>query len=226
MKKIALLITLACSSAISFAASAASAPVTTNGKTSVIVTAKDCSEQTPCYVIKSSANVLSQAINQNYSDKQAYNMIQNSIIPQIDFTLVTRMVMGQNWKTATEDQQTKITSQFKDMLVYSYTSAVSKFKGAQVTINNSTISPNNPKKAAVDSTITMPSNGNSNNQPINVEYDLAKIGNSWKIYDVKIENASIVMTYRGQFNDIIQANGIDGLISQLQTKVDKLKAAK
>lgn len=226
MKKFILLITLTLGTAMGYAIPSASAPVAASDKTSVIINAKDCSEQTPCFVIKNSASVLSQAINQNYSDKQAYNMIQTSIIPQIDFTLVTRMVMGQNWKSATDEQQTKITSQFKDMLVYSYTSAVSKFKGAQITINNSIISPNNPRKASVDSTITLPNNGNSNNQPINVEYDLAKIGNSWKIYDVKIENASIVMTYRGQFNDIIQANGVNGLIAQLQTKVDKLKANK
>jgi phospholipid transport system substrate-binding protein len=224
MKKFTLLLSLFVSSITVFAVPSASAPI--SNKVNITINAKDCSEQTPCYVIKSSASVLSQAVNQNYSDKQAYDMIQNSIIPQIDFVLVSRLVMGQNWKVATPDQQTQITTLFKEMLVYSYTSAVSKFKGAQVTIGSSNISPDNPRKSAVDSTITLPSNGNSNNQPINVEYDLAKIGNNWKIYDVKIENASIVTTYRSQFNEIVQNNGVSGLIAQLQTKVNKLKANK
>ena len=226
MKKY-LLITLILSLGSAFAANSASAPVSnSNGKTSVIINATDCSDQTPCFVIKSSATVLSQAINQNFTAKQSFEMIQNSILPQIDFTLVTRLVMGQNWKTATVDQQNQITALFKEMLVFSYTNAVSRFKGAQIAITNSTISTNNPRKSEVNSTITMPNNGNSNAQPINVEYDLAKIGNNWKIYDVKIENASIVTTYRSQFNEIVQNNGIDNLISQLQTKVAKLKGAK
>jgi phospholipid transport system substrate-binding protein len=61
---------------------------------------------------------------------------------------------------------------------------------------------------------------------ITSQYDLAKIGAAWKIYDVKIENASIVTTYRSQFNDTIQKDGVSGLISQLQTKADALKTTK
>jgi phospholipid transport system substrate-binding protein len=72
----------------------------------------------------------------------------------------------------------------------------------------------------------MPNNGDSNNQPINIEYDLAKIGSAWKIYDVKIEKVSIVTTYRTQFNDEVQKEGITGLITQLQTKVNNFKGNK
>lgn len=192
--------------------------------TTVSVTAQDCDNGSPCYVIKSSANTLSQAINQHLTNQQAQTMIQNGIIPQIDFTLMTRYAMGNNWKQASSDQQAKIVDLFKQMLVNSYSSALSKFKGAQVAITSSKIG-DRPNKAIVNSTITMDSD-NAKNQPINVEYDLAKIGSAWKIYDVKIENASIVATYRNQFNDIVQKSGIDGLISQLQTKVNNIKPAK
>lgn len=211
MKKIALII------AFAFSLSNVQADETT-----VVVSAKNCDNTSPCYVIKTSANTLSQAINQDLSNKQAMTMIQNSILPQFDFTLMTKLAMGSNWKQATADQQTQITNLFKQMLVSSYATALSKFKGADVAITNSNISADNPNKGIVNSTITMPSSDNKA-QPINVEYDLAKINNTWKIYDVKIENASIVTTYRSQFNDIIQKSGVDGLISQLQTKVDNMK---
>lgn len=190
--------------------------------TTIVVTAKNCEANTPCNVIKTSGTVLSQAVNNNYSNKQTMTMIQNSILPQFDFTLMTRLAMGANWKQATADQQTQVTNLFKQMLVNSYASALSKFKGADVAITNSNIVGDKQNKAVVNSTITM-QNADNKSQPINVEYDLAKIDNNWKIYDVKIENASIVTTYRNQFNDIIQKNGIDGLIGQLQTKVDTLK---
>lgn len=210
MKKISLILALAFSLTTTFA----------DDEATVTVTAKNCDNTTPCYVIKSSASVLSQAINQDVNNKQAISMIQNSIVPQIDFTLMAKLAMGANWKTASADQQTQITNLFKQMLINTYASALSKFKGAAVTINNSTISADNPNKGIVASTISMQKGDKS--QPINVEYDLAKLSGNWKIYDVKIENASIVTTYRSQFNDIIQKNGVDGLIAQLQTKVDSI----
>jgi phospholipid transport system substrate-binding protein len=237
MKKIiTLMLTLGFIS-LSNAATNASAPVTDDnettssskaGKTVVVVasSAGSCADGTPCEVIKSSAQTLSDAVNQNISEKTAISMIQNSIVPQIDFTIMSRLAMGAQWKQATPDQQTQIVGLFKQMLVYSYTNALSKLKGAQVSISSSTISGEKQNKAIVNSSLKMPNNGDSNNQPINIEYDLAKIGSAWKIYDVKIEKVSIVTTYRTQFNDEVQKEGITGLIAQLQTKVNNLKGNK
>ncbi len=237
MKKIITLLLALGFSSISQAATSASAPVADDndtaipakaGKAVVVVatSAGSCADGTPCEVIKSSAQTLSDAVNQNISEKKAVSMIQNSIVPQIDFTIMTRLAMGAQWKQATPDQQTQIVGLFKQMLVYSYTNALSKLKGAQVSISSSTISGEKQNKAVVNSSLKMPNNGDSNNQPINIEYDLAKIGSAWKIYDVKIEKVSIVTTYRTQFNDEVQKDGINGLIAQLQTKVNSLKGNK
>ncbi len=239
MKKIITLLLALGFSSISQAATSASAPVaddndattsptSKSGKTVVVVatSAGSCADGTPCEVIKSSAQILSDAVNQNISEKKAVNMIQNSIVPQIDFTIMTRLAMGAQWKQATPDQQAQIVGLFKQMLVYSYTNALSKLKGAQVSISSSTISGEKQNKAVVNSSLKMPNNGDSNNQPINIEYDLAKIGSAWKIYDVKIEKVSIVTTYRTQFGDEVQKDGITGLITQLQTKVNNLKGNK
>ena len=237
MKKIITLLLALGFSSMSQAATSASAPVADDndtaipakaGKAVVVVatSAGSCTDGTPCEVIKSSAQTLSDAVNQNISEKKAVSMIQNSIVPQIDFTIMTRLAMGAQWKQATPDQQTQIVGLFKQMLVYSYTNALSKLKGAQVSISSSTISGEKQNKAIVNSSLKMPNNGDSNNQPINIEYDLAKIGSAWKIYDVKIEKVSIVTTYRTQFNDEVQKDGVNGLIAQLQTKVNSLKGNK
>jgi len=232
MKKIILTLGLtgfiySVSAASTSSAPVASAPAKTNPKSSdqavVNVNVPDCNSDTPCYVIKTSATQLSQAVNQNLSDKQAMTMIQNSIVPQIDFNLMTKFAMGAAWKQASTEQQSKITQLFQQLLIYQYSSALSKFKGAQVSIDGSTISGEKQNKAAVKGTFKLPSNGKSTNQPVNIEYDLAKIGNNWKIYDVKIENVSIVTTYRTQFNDTVQTEGVDSLIKQLQNKINGLQ---
>ena len=220
MKK--LLLVLGCSLIGSTYATTESAPAKT--KSSVLVKAKDCNMSSPCEVIKTSAQILSQAVNQNISDEKSFTMIQNSIVPQINFDLMTRLALGSNWSLATKAQQDQLIELFKQQLIYSYTSALSRLKGAQVTITDSNIIGDKQNKAIVNSTLAMPSNGNSKNQPINIEYDLAKINNAWKIYDVKLEKVSIVTTYRSQFNDIVQNNGgVAELIKQLHAKVDNLK---
>ncbi|AUR51301.1 MlaC/ttg2D family ABC transporter substrate-binding protein [Aquella oligotrophica] len=233
MKKIILAISLLNLMSIVNAATTSSAPVASSpaksakaGKDSAVVTVNtsNCDADTPCYVIKTSATQLSQAVNQNLSDKDAMTMIQNSIVPQIDFNLMTKFAMGTSWKQASPKQQTKITQLFQQLLIFQYSSALSKFKGAQVSIDSSNISGEKQNKAAVKGTFKLPSNGKSTNQPVNIEWDLAKIGSNWKIYDVKIENVSIVTTYRTQFNDTVQNEGVDSLIKQLQNKINSLQS--
>jgi phospholipid transport system substrate-binding protein len=131
--------------------------------------------------------------------------------------------MGNNWKLATPEQQQQLVELFKQLLIYTYSTALSKFKGAQITITSSTIL--DAKKSNVISQVLLPS-ANGNAQPVKVEYDLAKLSDdaSWKAYDIKIENASLVTTYRNQFNEVVQSSKIEGLIKQLQTKVNSLKA--
>src|SRR5215813_2008448 len=48
-------------------------------------------------------------------------------------------------------------------------------------------------------------------EPIVVEYDLAKVGTQWKVFDVRIAGISLVATYRSTFADEVRNNGVDGL---------------
>ena len=48
-----------------------------------------------------------------------------------------------------------------------------------------------------------------------------KSGSVWKIYNINVEGASLVTVYRNQFNEIIQKQGIDGLIKALRSKAIK-----
>jgi phospholipid transport system substrate-binding protein len=54
--------------------------------------------------------------------------------------------------------------------------------------------------------------------PIPIDYAMEKVDGGWKVYDVVIDGASLVTTYRGTFNDQIQKGGIDGLVKTLQER--------
>ena len=51
--------------------------------------------------------------------------------------------------------------------------------------------------------------------PIQLDYRLEKVGDSWKIYDLNVLGLWLVETYRTQFAQEINAKGIDGLITAL-----------
>jgi phospholipid transport system substrate-binding protein len=57
-----------------------------------------------------------------------------------------------------------------------------------------------------------------NRQPIPVDYRMAKGPDGWKVYDVIVENLSLVTNYRSSFASEIQRSGIDGLVKALETK--------
>lgn len=180
-----------------------------------------CGAGTACMVVSDTSNKAIDLIN-----KDASTQMTNVVTSQFDFALMTKFAMGNNWKQATPAEQAQLTSLFQQLLIYTYSTAISKFKGAKTNIISATVSTANPKKPELQKTavvcqITLPNS--ANNTPIKVEYDLANSTGSWKAYDIKIENASLVTTYRTQFNDVVQKSKIPGLIKQLQEKVDSLK---
>jgi phospholipid transport system substrate-binding protein len=192
---------------------------TVSGATSSI----ECPEDSPCGIVQRTSDKVLKAINRGLSSNQTMPLIQTVIVPQFDFSLMTKFAMGINWKQANSKQQTQLVDLFKQLLVYTYSNALYKFRGGHVNITDQKIID---KRAVVATTVVLPNS--ASNQPIKVEYDLAKTGTdgSWKVYDIKIENASLVTTYRNQFNEIIQNSKVDGLITQLRTKVNTLEKSK
>jgi len=53
---------------------------------------------------------------------------------------------------------------------------------------------------------------------IPIDYRMEKKDGAWMVYDVVIDGASLVTTYRGTFNDQIQRGGVDGLVKMLQDR--------
>jgi phospholipid transport system substrate-binding protein len=174
-----------------------------------------------------SIKVLDYVNNKDINNKnKIMSLIKDTVTPSFDFTLMTRYALGKNWESASIEQQKKLVDNFKQLLIYTYSSALYKFRGAKIKILSENI---NDKKAEVISSVSLPVQLKQENiKPIKVEYDFVKINtnSSWKAYDIKIEDTSLVTTYRNQFNDIVASSQISGLIEQLKTKVTNLEKNK
>ena len=162
-------------------------------------------------IIKTDKDI--QAGNQ----EKLFALTEEKILPNFNFDKVSRLVLGKNWTKATPDQKTAFQSEFKSLLLRTYTTALSKYKNQTIEYP--------PLRMADGATIASVKTAivQSGGQPIAVNYTLEKQTDaSWKVYDIVIEGVSLVTNYRGQFAQEIRQNGLDSLIKKL---ADKNKAA-
>jgi len=142
-------------------------------------------------------------------------LVDEKILPHVNFEKMTRLAVGRSWRDATAEQRQALTREFRAVLVRTYAGAVSTAKDYQIQMK-----PFRADPAETDVTVrtqAVPARG----EPIQLDYRLEKTGADWKIYDVNVLGVWLVENYRNTFTAEISRGGIDGLIKSL---VDRSKA--
>ena len=152
---------------------------------------------------------------QSGNQQKILEVVQAKILPNVDFQRMTSLAAGRHWRTATPEQQQKLSAEFRTLLVYTYSGALSQIKNETVEFK--------PLRAAADDTeVEVRSQVNvARGEPVLLNYRVAKSPTGWKIYDINVMGAWLVETYKSSFNSEISKGGIDGLI---KTLADKNKA--
>jgi phospholipid transport system substrate-binding protein len=146
-------------------------------------------------------------------------LVEKKIVPFTDMRRTTEMAMGPNWKKATPEQQAILTSEFKTLLMRTYSGALSQLRDQTVQFKALRAAPDD--KEVVVKTVVI-----GRGDPISLDYRLEKGSNGWKVYDMNIMGAWLVEAYRNQFSNQISQNGIDGLVKFLQDRNKQLAATK
>jgi phospholipid transport system substrate-binding protein len=139
-------------------------------------------------------------------------LAEQKVLPHFDFERMTRLAVGRNWAQATDAQKQALIKEFRTLLVRTYSSSLSQYRNQTIEVKPTKIAPGD--KEAVVKTAVIQQGG----PPIPIDYAMEKTDSGWKVYDVIIDGASLVTTYRGTFNDQIQKSGIDGLVKTLQDR--------
>ena len=134
------------------------------------------------------------------------------MLPHFDFTRMTRLAVGRNWQQATPEQREALTKEFRTLLVRTYSTSLSQYRNQKIEVKPLQASPTDTD--VVVRTAVIQEGG----PPIPIDYRMEKTKEGWKVYDVVVDGASLVTTYRGSFNEQIQRAGIDGLLKTLQER--------
>jgi phospholipid transport system substrate-binding protein len=134
------------------------------------------------------------------------------IEPYFDLQELAQRTLGVHWRERTEEERREFVRLFTTLVEKTYSSALIRYSSAvQFAFDQQHLEGN---FAEVDTRLIDPSLGKT----IPIQYQLHQIGGEWRIYDVVIENVSMVRNYRSQFNRILSQSSYEELIQSLKKK--------
>jgi phospholipid transport system substrate-binding protein len=140
-------------------------------------------------------------------------LIETKVLPAFDFSLMTQLAMGKNWRQTSAAQQDRLTAEFKTMMVRSYSGMLTTYRDHAITYKPIRYVPGDTDATVRSEVVKQGSKG------LKVDYQLTKMaGGRWKVYDVKLDGISVVTAYRDGFAARIRDAGVDGLIRTLAEK--------
>ncbi|MCU6500783.1 hypothetical protein GTP81_09040 [Rugamonas sp. FT107W] len=144
--------------------------------------------------------------------KKVLDLVESKILPYVDSQRMTALAAGRFWRDATPEQQKALSDQFRTLLIFTYSGALSQIKNETVEFKPMRSDPSD-NEVEVRSQVNV-----TRGEPIPLNYRVAKTPSGWKIYDINVLGAWLVETYKGTFASEISKGGIDGLIKTLTEK--------
>lgn len=151
--------------------------------------------------------------------KKIITLVDEKILPHLNFQRMTSSAVGRYWRQATPEQQKRLQEEFKTLLVRTYAGALT-----QVRDHNVVMRPMRSKPE--DTEVVVRTQIKGSGEPIQLDYRLEKAEGKWQIYDVNVLGVWLVDNYRSSFAQEISAAGIDGLIAKLTERNKAAATAK
>lgn len=149
------------------------------------------------------------------------SLVETKVLPYVNFQKMTATAVGRNWSQASPDQQKQIIDQFRQLLIYTYSGALTDVSDQKVEYLPFRADPSDPV-VQVNTRIVNPRGG----EPIQLNYRVEKAGAEWKIVDVNVLGVWLVENYRNSFQQEVSRGGIDGLLKSLTDKNKQLASAR
>ena len=138
------------------------------------------------------------------------DQLRQAIYPKFDFAEMAKRSLGAQWQRRSPEEQREFVKLFTDLLENAYFDNIETYDGEKVTITGE---KQDQDFAEVSSKITT-----KKGEEIAVNYKLRQFGSDWKVYDVVIENISLVNNYRSQFNRVIAQSSFEDLLRRMKDK--------
>lgn len=137
-------------------------------------------------------------------------VVTREFLPYTDFQRTTRLAVGNAWKTATPAQQKQLFEQFQTLLVHTYAAQLTQIRDQAVTFQfTPAVLDSKGQDAVVHTSV------NSGGDDLQVGYRVEQTADGWKIYDIDMMGAWLILVYQQQFAPQLAQGGVAGLIKYL-----------
>lgn len=138
------------------------------------------------------------------------NQLRQVISPKFDFQAMAQSSLGPHWQRRAAEERRDFVQLFTDLLERTYADQIAAYNGERITYGRET---QDKDYAEVDTKIIT-----NKGEEFSVNYKLRSSDQEWKIYDVVIENISLVNNYRSQFNRVLSNSSFDELLRRMREK--------
>ena len=146
--------------------------------------------------------------------------VRDLAIDTFDLTETARRALGPHWQKRTPAEREEFVQVFRDVLEQTYVARIDEYGGERLEYVG--------ERVDGDSAIVKAQIVTKSGTAVPVESRLNQRGGKWLVYDVLIENVSLIGNYRSQFDRIIRTSSYDDLVRRLKDRALQLsdKAAK
>jgi len=142
--------------------------------------------------------------------------IRQAVKGHFDYLSMASRSLGRPWLKLDDTQRTHFTNVFRELLERSYGNQLNAYRGQKIVFSKAKLRGD---LARVDSNVI----DGTRQTPVDYSLHLTKTG--WQVYDIRIEGASMVLTFYQNFQSTLQNGGYPALLKSLENKIAKLKAA-
>ena len=141
-----------------------------------------------------------------------YALVNEIVLPHFDFSAMTDLALGRYKTKISSEQRRLITNEFRILLVRTYGKALLEYNDQEIIYL--------PTEGSLeDGDVTVRTEiEQEGGFPIPLNYSLKQTGQGWKVYDISVDDISLVTNYRSSFSREIRKNGVDGLIKTLRER--------
>lgn len=142
--------------------------------------------------------------------KERREQLREAIFARFDFPEMSKRSLGSQWRKLSPTDQEDFVKLFTDLLERTYINQIEAYKDEKVVFLKETLDNN---FAEVQSRVV-----NSKGDDFSLNYRAHRVGAEWKVYDVVVENISVINNYRAQFNRILANQSYEELLRRMKDK--------
>ena len=132
------------------------------------------------------------------------------IYPRFDFAEMAKRSLGPHWGRRTAEEQQEFVKIFAGLLGRSYADNIESYSSQNVLYTREV---EDKDYAEVDTKIVADKRAD-----VSINYKLHSVNKQWKVYDLVIENISLVNNYRSQFDRVIARSSFEDLLRIMKEK--------